>query len=94
VEQEPSAVLACEWSKRPKGAPTFGDLAGSLRSVRRADGELLVEYDPCEAERLAELIAAERLCCAQIGWRVDRATVRITAAPEQLDVLEQVVRTP
>ena len=85
------AALACELTKRPKAAPHFGDLIGSLRAVRRCDGELVVEYAPAEAARVAELVAAERLCCARIGWELDGATLRITASPEQLDLLEQIV---
>jgi hypothetical protein len=85
-------LLACQWGRRPKGAPTFGDLAGAVRVVGRADGALVVEYEPAAADRLAGLVAAERLCCAGIGWELVGATLRITAPPAQLDLLEQVVR--
>jgi hypothetical protein len=94
ADQELLDTLSCEWAKRPKAAPHFGDLAGAVRAVRRRRDALLVEYDPAELTRLTELVAAERLCCARIDWQLDGATLRIAASPEQLDLLEQVVRTP
>ena len=84
-------VLACEWGKRPQGAPTFVDLAPALRSVRRQGGALVAEYRESAAATLAEVIAAERLCCAGIDWRLDGARLTVRATPAQLDVLEQLL---
>ena len=84
-------VLACEWQKRPAGAPTFAHLAPALRSLRRADGELVAEYDGAKAELLAGVVEAERLCCAGIDWRLDGARLTVRATPAQLDLLEQLL---
>lgn len=85
-------VLACEYTKRPKGAPSFDDLQGAIRTVRREDGALSVEFDPARAGAVEELAAAERLCCPTIGFDVSHTpapTLRITATPAQLDIFEQ-----
>jgi hypothetical protein len=84
-------VLACELDKRPQGAPSFSDLQGAVRGLRREEGTLVVAYDPAVAASLEELAAAERLCCATIGFEVTHApvlTLRIAAAPAQLDIFE------
>lgn len=96
-EQYPRAVLgvmSCEIALRPAGAPHFADLAPALRDVRREGAELVVTYDDLAREQLAQVVAAERLCCAGIGWTLDEAgaTLRVSAAPEQLDLMEQLVR--
>jgi hypothetical protein len=87
-------VMACEIGLRPAGAPHFADLAPALRDVRREGGQLVVSYDDGAREMLAEVVAAERLCCAGIGWGLDDegATLRISATPEQLELMEQLVR--
>ena len=70
-----------------------------VRAVRREDGVLVVDYDPAAAEALAEVVEAERLCCPDIGWhleRPDRAAgdaaavvrLRVEASPAQLDVVQ------
>ena len=85
-------VLACEYEKRPKGAPSFYDLQSAIRGVRREDGALVVEFDPASAGAVEELAAAERLCCPSIGFDVIHApapTLRITATPAQLAIFEQ-----
>ena len=84
-------VLACEYEKRPKDAPSFFDLEGAVRAVRREDGALVIDFDPAEAERVAALVDAERQCCATIGWELQRSPLlrlRISASPAQLDVFE------
>jgi hypothetical protein len=87
-------VLSCRIGLRPAGAPHFADLAPSLRDVRRDGAELVVSYDDRARATLAGVVAAERLCCAGIGWSLedDGVTLRVRATPEQLDLLEQVVR--
>jgi hypothetical protein len=84
-------VLACEWQKRPRDAPTFADLAPALRGLRRGDGELVADYDARAADPLAEVVAAEQLCCAGIDWRLDGARLIVRATPAQLDALEQLL---
>ncbi|MGH2588316.1 MAG: hypothetical protein ACRDJE_25630 [Dehalococcoidia bacterium] len=85
------AVLACELDKRPKGAPSFSDLEAAIREVRRESGSLVVDFDPAESERVAALVDAERQCCPDIGWELQRSPalrLRISATPAQLDVFE------
>ncbi len=88
---EALAVLSCEIDQRPKDAPSFFDLEHAVRDVRRVDGAIVVDFDPAEAERVAALVAAERLCCTDIGWDLEHTPalrLRISAAPAQLDVFE------
>jgi hypothetical protein len=87
-------TLACDIGLRPRGAPGFHDVAEAVRTVRRNDDELVVEYEPAAAGQLAELVAAERLCCASIDWRLEGATLRVRATPAQLDAVAEVVRSP
>jgi hypothetical protein len=85
-------ILACEYDKRPKDAPSFFDVAGALRGVRREGGTLIVSYDTAAAPDIARLVAAEQQCCPGIGWELatgPAVEVRIHAAPAQLDVFEQ-----
>jgi hypothetical protein len=96
-QQYPPAVLgvmACAIARRPAGAPHFADLAPAVRGVRRDGAELVVTYDDAAREQLAQVVAAERLCCAGIVWSLDDAgaTLRVRATPEQLDLLESVVQ--
>ena len=84
-------VLACEYERRPKGAPSFFDLAGAVRDIHRADGALVIDFDPAEAERVEALVEAERQCCTTIGWDLQRTPtlhLRISASPAQLDIFE------
>ncbi len=85
-------VLACEYERRPKGAPSFFDLQGAIRQVQREDDALVVDFDTHEAARVEQLVAAERLCCPGIGWELEQTPaprLRIRAAPAQLAVFEQ-----
>jgi hypothetical protein len=84
-------VLSCEWAKRPRGAATFGDLAPALRGLRREGEVLVAEYEPGAAGRLAEVVAAERLCCAGIEWAAEGARLTVRATPAQLDVLAELL---
>ena len=84
-------ILVCDYQLRPKGAPSFFDLDGSARGVRREDGALLIDFDPAAADQVAALVDAERQCCTSIGWElqtVPALRLRISAAAPQLDVFE------
>jgi len=87
-------VLSCQIALRPAGAPHFADLAAALRDVRREGAELVLTYAEAARDTLTQVVAAERLCCASIGWEIDDvgATLRVRATPEQLDLLEGVAR--
>ncbi len=85
-------VLACDFAKRPKDAPSFFDLQGTIRAIVREGGTLRVEFDPAVASTVEQLAAAERLCCATIGFDVTHATaptLHIRATPAQLGIFEQ-----
>lgn len=83
-------TLACEIDKRPRGAATAMDLVPSVRSSYRTANALVIEFDPAAAAQVEEFVAAETLCCADIGWRLEhlsRPRLTITATPGQLDAM-------
>src|SRR5262249_15005535 len=85
-------VLVCDIGARPKWAPSFFDLQPAIRRVQLQAGAMVAEFDPGNAEQVEQLVAAERLCCAGIGWDLTQgATVelRIRAQPAQLDLMQQ-----
>jgi hypothetical protein len=87
-------VLACEFDKRPKGAPSFFDLRYSILRSHRESEVLRIEFDPAESGAVAHLVEAERLCCAGIGWDLQQSpalVLSIRATPAQLDVFEQML---
>lgn len=86
------AVLACDLGKRPRGAPGFVDLAPALKGVRREGGGLVAEYEQSATTTLAEVAAAERLCCAGIDWQVDGARLTVRETAKQLAALETILR--
>ena len=84
-------VLDCDLDVRPKAAPGIDALAPHVRGVTRTAQAILVEFDDRAAETLAAFVEAERLCCAGIGWEIERSPalwLRITASDEQLTALE------
>jgi hypothetical protein len=89
-------VLVCEIDKRPKGAPSFFDLQPNIRTVRREVGSITVDFDPTVAAAVQQLVEAERLCCADIGWDLHQSpslTLTIRATPAQLTIFEQFLST-
>lgn len=91
-DQQALDTLACELDQRPAGAPSFDDLAPALRGVERLDRALALSFDPAASDDVEALAAAERLCCAGIGFAVEQQPALrliITAAPEQLAIFEQ-----
>jgi hypothetical protein len=93
-------AMACDIGARPSGAPHFDDVAGALRAVRRKPDALVADYDPAAESALQAVVAAERLCCPDIGWSLQRIApdfstegngvirLRVEASPEQLDTVE------
>jgi hypothetical protein len=85
-------VLACQYDKRPKGAPSFFDLQPSIQATRREGHVLRIDFDPAATLAVHQLVEAERLCCADIGWDLQQSpslTLTIRASPAQLDVFDQ-----
>lgn len=82
-------VLSCDIGSRPP-APGIEALLPQVRHVRREAQALVIDYDPAAASDFAAFAAAERVCCASLGWEVDTAASRLTirATSEQLDALQ------
>jgi hypothetical protein len=84
-------VLDCDLDVRPKAAPGIDALAPHVRRVTRTAKAILVEFDPQAGETLATFVEAERLCCAGIGWEIERDSglcLRINASEVQLAAIE------
>ena len=84
-------VLDCDLDVRPKAAPGIDALATHVRGVTRTAQAVLVEFDPQAGETLAAFVEAERLCCAGIGWDIERDAglrLRIKADEVQLAAIE------
>ena len=105
-DPETLATLACDLGARPREAPHFGDVAAAVRAVRREAGALVVDYAPEAGDALAAIVAAERACCAELGWHLERVAgaaagaagavvrLRVEATPAQLDALAPVFAAP
>jgi hypothetical protein len=87
-------LLDCEIGARPKGAPGIEQLLPLVRGGRRTATNLQIELDPEAAEALEAFVEAERLCCAGIGWEIERdpaLVLSITASESQLDAMEPIL---
>ncbi|TMG05596.1 MAG: hypothetical protein E6I09_04230 [Chloroflexi bacterium] len=83
-------VLECDLGARPTTAPGVDSLVPHVRGVARTTGALLVEFDEHAAETLSAFVDAERICCAGIGWEIERGPMlrlRITAGDGQLEAM-------
>src|SRR3954453_23035083 len=73
-----------EWRQVMSSASVGRDLAGGKLTLRFRD-------EPTVAEELARLVAAERNCCAFLGWRLTRVGdgwhVEITGDDAELQAL-------
>jgi hypothetical protein len=91
------AILACDLGARPPGAPGAEDIVHALVGATRSADTLALAFDPSAATDVEAFVAAERQCCSTLDWQVERlphsTVVRIAAAPDQLDVLEQAFAT-
>jgi hypothetical protein len=87
--------LACEIEARPE-APTIVDLVPRVLAVSRTPGLIAVEFQGDALADVEAFAAAERVCCAGIGWEVlngPDVTLRISADEAALDVLESMWQT-
>lgn len=88
-------VIGCELDKRPI-APGIDDLTPLIMRVSRSSSELAVEFPAHARETVEAFAAAERLCCANIGWQVDAGsvvTLRIATDELTLDAISQMFLT-
>ncbi len=90
------AVLACEISARPAGAPTPEQLAPFIAGCHRGRGALCIPLLPEGREMAEAFVSAETLCCPEIGWSVGQMggmlAIIIQGTPEQLDVVERLFK--
>jgi hypothetical protein len=94
---EPFTILACDIQARPPGAPGVADVKRSLLHAKRGADTLTLSFALAGAPVVEAFVAAEQACCSTLTWETartrSRVCVTISAAPEQLDVLEQVFAT-
>ena len=84
-------ILDCDLAARPMAAPGVDALLPYVRGATRTSGAVLVEFDDQAASTLEAFVEAERLCCAGIGWQIERDTglrLRISADDAQLSAIE------
>lgn len=89
-------VIGCEIDRRPAQAPALYDLAPLVRRRTRVAGALLVEFANDARPTVEAFAAAERTCCASIGWTIengDNVTLRITTNDAALDAIEAMFPT-
>jgi hypothetical protein len=86
-------VLACEIESRPE-APGPEALAPFVVGAALGRDALVLTLDPAGRSVAQAFVAAEQVCCANIGWRLEEEgglRLRITAAEPQLKVLAELV---
>jgi hypothetical protein len=93
LQPEVLDTLVCEIGRRPKDAPTIGDVIPEIRSARRDERHLMLTFDRTATDLVSAVVEAERQCCSTIVWDLETEPtleLRISAAPAQLDVLEAI----
>ena len=86
-------ILDCDLGVRLRAAPGIDTLLPYVRNATRTPKSLLVEFDDQAAPTLEAFVEAERLCCAGIGWEIERdrgLRLRISADDAQLSAIESV----
>jgi hypothetical protein len=84
-------ILDCDLGARPRAAPGIDTLLPYVRRATRMSDAILVEFEENAAQILEAFAEAERLCCAGIGWEIDRTAslrLRISATDAQLTAIE------
>ena len=84
-------VLVCEFSLRPRGAPSLFDVAPFILQVSREAGALEIVLDPNARTIAREYTEAERLCCPTISWKLKERPalrLRVSTTPGRLRTLE------
>jgi hypothetical protein len=84
-------VLDCDLGVRPKVAPGIDALLPYVLGASRMSDVVLIEFDDRAAQILEAFVEAERLCCAGIGWEIDRTSgllLRISGTDVQLTTIE------
>ena len=89
-------VIGCEIDRRPAKAPALYDIAPLAQGRARTPGALTIEFPADAVATLEAFAAAERQCCAAIGWTVEGGaitTLRITTNDNTLDAIEAMFPT-
>jgi hypothetical protein len=88
-------VLACEIDTRP-AAPGPEELAPFVQSAYCSHTTITIDLAEAGRETAEAFVAAERICCSNIGWQLQEAPrlrLRITAEPQQLAALKALIPT-
>lgn len=96
AREDPLEVIGCEIARRPAEAPALYDLAPLALRSTRSPGALIVEFPAAALATVEAFAAAERQCCASIGWTVESdpvVTLRITTNDAALDAIEAMIPT-
>ena len=92
-EDELIEVLGCEIDARP-AAPGPEALAPFVQSASHSPMALTIDLDEAAREAAEAFVAAEKVCCSNIGWQLEdtpRFRLRMTAVPQQLSVLKSLI---
>lgn len=88
-------ILSREIDVRPAGAPTLDVLRARVRKVTLGPSALLLDFEASDLGLVEAFVAAERACCASIGWDIeteDGLRLRVSAPSEALAVLAEIWR--
>jgi hypothetical protein len=94
-DEDAIEVLACEIETRPP-APGPEALAPFIQSASHSPTAITIDLDEAGRQTAEAFVAAERVCCSNIGWQLKdapRFRLRITAEPHQLVALRALILT-
>lgn len=86
-------VLACDIEGRPE-APGPEELAPFVQSASHSPTSITIDLDEAGRQVAEAFVAAEQICCSNIGWQLEdapRLRLRITAEPQQLAALQSLI---
>jgi hypothetical protein len=92
-DEDAIEVLACEIETRPP-APGPEALAPFVQSASHGPTALTIDLAEAGRQTAEAFVAAEQVCCSNIGWQLEdapRFRLRITAEPQQLTVLKALI---
>ena len=88
-------LLACDITARPANAPSLEQIAPSITArARRGETMLEISFADDARDLVAAAVAAERLCCTEIGWDLvlePSPRLTISGTPAQIDLLAQLL---
>lgn len=85
-------AIGCDIAARPKGAPTFDDIAPSVRDVKRDVTTLILSFDASVARDVEAFVAAEQKCCSTLAFKVrpgDPTVLRIEGTEPEINLMEK-----